>query len=71
MSTEKKLTAMLEFLDLLKTNKIFKNQIISADYLNKEEQQMVDFARWFNHNDNTYKSYDEIVKIYYNETFKN
>lgn len=64
-------TSMQEFLDLLKTNKVFKNQIISDDFLNKEKQQMINFAKWFNQNDNTYKSYDEIVEIYYNETFEN
>lgn len=34
-----------------------------------EKQQIIDFALWFNNNDNSYKSYTEIIKQYYNETF--
>lgn len=68
---EERITALEQFLKLLKKNKVFKNQIISADFLNREKQQLVEFAKWFNNNDNTYKSYEEIVEQYYNETFNN
>jgi len=34
------------------------------------EHQMIDFAKWFNNRDNSYQSYEDIVKQYYNETFK-
>ena len=38
--------------------------------LQKEKQQIIDFAVWFNNNDNSYKSYEEIVNKYYNSTFE-
>lgn len=42
---------------------------INNELLQKEKQQIIDFSIWFNNNDNSYKSYEEIVDKYYDSTF--
>ena len=37
--------------------------------LQKEKRQIIDFAVWFNNNNNSYKSYEEIVNKYYDSNF--
>lgn len=38
-------------------------------WIEKERQQLINFAIWFNNSNNTYKSYEEIVDKYYDSTF--
>lgn len=67
-------TAMQEVLEMINnraSNKV-KTKLSEEEidfWLEKEKKQTVKFAVWFNHNDNAYKSYEEIVDTYFKQKF--
>jgi hypothetical protein len=71
-------TAMQELIEIIKdkrkesdiSNTLLRFcQVEAEKLLEKEKKQIIDFAIWFNNNDNSYKSYEEIVCKYYDSTF--
>ena len=67
-------TAMQEVLDMInnRTANSLKTKFTKDEknfWIEKQKQEIIHFAVWFNNNDNAYKSYDEIVSQYYNSTF--
>jgi len=67
MENNNSITAVEWLVDLLQKAEYIPKDSLLIDYVIKqakeiEKQQIIDFAVWFNKNDNSYKSYTEIVE---------